>query len=82
MPRFFCTGNKTPIPREMHENVVKSSDNQGRKRGGAGLSVQLGVTAFYHRGQKLYSSQLVPDDTGSFVSLVGEGVASPAVCTL
>ena len=60
----------------MHENVVKSPENKGRKRGGAGLRVQLwgGVAAFYHQEQKLYSSQLAPDDTGSFVSLVGISV--------
>lgn len=58
----------------MHENVVKSSENKGRKRGGVEPSVQLGVATRYHHGQKLYSSQLLPDDTGSFVSMVGAGV--------
>lgn len=55
-------------------NPLRSREGKGGGgAGGFGLGVQLGVIAFYPFGQKLFSDPLVPDDTGSFVTIVGEG---------
>lgn len=69
------------MPGETSEQATIASDPLrfregkvgGGGAGGSGLSGQLGVTAFYHFGQKLFSDPLVPDDIGPFVTNVGGG---------
>lgn len=68
------------MPGETSEQATVASDplrsregKGGASDGGCGMSVQLGVTAFYHFGQKLFSDPLVPNDIGPFVTNVGKG---------
>lgn len=77
------------MPGETSEQATVASDPLRSREGkggagdsGCGMSVQLGVTVFYHFGQKLFSDPLVPNDIGPFVTNVGERWDFPTVCEL